>query len=133
MVIRDELYRLAKQLKFDVIDLRTPPVKDSLEKNLQKLIDRTITVDAVYLPLDSFLLTQAQVIGPKLRAAQIKSIAAQKKYILCNADEAMDECRALIRQSRQMVDGQNVCPGAIDIIGVEFHHRSGCKRLARAT
>lgn len=81
MVIRDELYRLANQLNFEVVDLRSPPVKDSLEKNLQKLIDKTIAVDAVYLPLDSFLLTQAPVIGPKLRAAQIKSIAAQKKYI----------------------------------------------------
>lgn len=81
MVIRNELYRLADQLNFGVIDLRSPPVKDILEENLQKLIDKAITVDAVYLPLDSFLLTQAHVIGPKLQAAQIKSIAAQKKYI----------------------------------------------------
>jgi ABC-type uncharacterized transport system substrate-binding protein len=81
MVIRNELYAIAKDFGFEVIDLRSPPVQDSLEKNLQKLIDKSIVVDAVYLPLDSFLLTKAELISTKLRAAKIKSIAAQKKYI----------------------------------------------------
>ncbi len=43
--------------------------------------DKSIIVDAIYLPLDSFLLTKAQLIGPKLRSAKILSIASQKKYI----------------------------------------------------
>ncbi len=81
MVIRNELYAIAKDFGFEVIDLRSPPVQDSLEQNLQKLIDKSIVVDAVYLPLDSFLLTKAELIGTKLRAGKIKSVAAQKKYI----------------------------------------------------
>jgi ABC-type uncharacterized transport system substrate-binding protein len=81
MVIRNELYAIAKDFGFEVIDLRSPPVQDSLEQNLQKLVDKSIVVDAVYLPLDSFLLTKAELIGTKLRTAKIKSIAAQKKYI----------------------------------------------------
>jgi hypothetical protein len=52
MVIRGELHRLAKQLDFEVIDLRSPPVENILEKNLQKLIDKAIAVDAVYQPPD---------------------------------------------------------------------------------
>jgi putative tryptophan/tyrosine transport system substrate-binding protein len=81
MVIRDELYNLGKKHNFEVIDLRSPPAEDLLEKNLQALNNKQIVVDAVYLPLDSYLLTKADVIGPRLRSAKIKSIAAQKKYI----------------------------------------------------
>ena len=38
-------------------------------------------MDAIYLPLDSFLITRAEEIGDKLRAAKIPSIGAQKKFI----------------------------------------------------
>lgn len=81
MVIRQELYDMAKQLQLDVIDLRSPPVQDILQEHLQKLIDKSIVVDAVYLPLDSFLITRAELIGTQLRAAKIKSIGAQKQFI----------------------------------------------------
>jgi len=50
MITRKELYNVAKDLDFEVIDLRSPPVQKMLQENLQKLIDESILVDAVYLP-----------------------------------------------------------------------------------
>jgi ABC-type uncharacterized transport system substrate-binding protein len=52
-----------------------------LQENLQKVIDKSILVDAVYLPSDSFLVSNAELIGSKLRAAKVKSIGAIKSFI----------------------------------------------------
>ena len=81
MVMRSTLYELGKQYGFSVIDFRSPPSKDMLDKNLDSLRADPSAVDAIYLPLDSFLMTKADVIGPELRSLKIKTIAAQKKYI----------------------------------------------------
>jgi ABC-type uncharacterized transport system substrate-binding protein len=81
MIIRKELYNIAKDFDFEVIDLRSPPVKKMLQENLQKVIDKSILVDAVYLPSDSFLVSNAELIGSKLRAAKVKSIGAIKSFI----------------------------------------------------
>jgi putative ABC transport system substrate-binding protein len=81
MIIRKELYNIAKEFDFEVIDLRSPPVQKMLQENLQKVIDKSILVDAVYLPSDSFLVSNAELIGSKLRAAKVKSIGANKSFI----------------------------------------------------
>jgi putative ABC transport system substrate-binding protein len=81
MIIRKELYKVAKDLDFEVIDLRSPPVQKMLQENLQGLIDGSILVDAVYLPSDSFLVSNAKLIGSQLRAAKIKSIGEVKSFI----------------------------------------------------
>jgi ABC-type uncharacterized transport system substrate-binding protein len=81
MITRKELYNVAKDLDFEVIDLRSPPVQKMLQENLQKVIDKSILVDAVYLPSDSFLVSNAELIGSKLRAAKVKSIGAIKSFI----------------------------------------------------
>ena len=81
MIIRKELYNIAKDFDFEVIDLRSPPVQKMLQENLQKVIDKSILVDAVYLPSDSFLVSNAELICSKLRAAKVKSIGAIKSFI----------------------------------------------------
>lgn len=81
IIIRKELYDVAKHLGFKVIDLRSPPAQEMLQENLQKIIDQSILVDAVYLPSDSFLASNAELIGSRLRTAKIKSIAATKRFI----------------------------------------------------
>jgi len=81
MITRKELYNVAKDLDFEVIDLRSPPVQKMLQENLQKLIDESILVDAVYLPSDSFLVSNAKLIGSQLRTAKVKSIGAIKSFI----------------------------------------------------
>lgn len=81
MIIRKELYNVAKDYNFEVIDLRIPPLQNKLRENLQKLIDGSILVDAVYLPSDSFLVSNAKLIGSQLRAAKIKSIGEIMSFI----------------------------------------------------
>ena len=81
LIVRKELYNIAKDFDFEVIDLRSPPVQKMLKENLQKVIDKAILVDAVYLPSDSFLVSNAELIGKQLRAARVKSIGAIKSFI----------------------------------------------------
>lgn len=81
MITRKELYNIAKDLDFEVIDLRSPPAKKMLQENLQKLMDESIVVDAVYLPPDSYLVSNAKLIGSQLRTAKIKSIGAIQRFI----------------------------------------------------
>jgi putative tryptophan/tyrosine transport system substrate-binding protein len=81
MLIREKLTEVARPLGIEVIDIRSAPALEMLQENLQKLRDKTIAVDAVYLPADSFHISNAKMIGAELRAARIKSIAALESYI----------------------------------------------------
>jgi putative ABC transport system substrate-binding protein len=81
MIMRKELYKVAKDFDLEVIDLRSPPAQKMLQENLQKLIDKSILVDAVYLAPDSFLVSNAELIGSQLRAAKVKSIGSVKSFI----------------------------------------------------
>ena len=81
MLIRDKVREVAASLQIEVVDLRSPPAQDMLQENLKKLRDRSIAVDAVYLPADSFLVSRAKLIGTELRAAKVKSIAAIETYV----------------------------------------------------
>jgi ABC-type uncharacterized transport system substrate-binding protein len=81
MLVRDKISEIGRKLRFEIIDLRSPPAQDMLQENLQKLKDRSVVVDAVYLPPDSFLVSNAQLIGSELRAAKVKSIASLEPFI----------------------------------------------------
>lgn len=81
LLIREQLRQLAASRQIEIIDLRSPPAMDSLKENLQKLKNKSIVVDALYIPSDSFMRTNAQLIGSELRAARIKSFGATKDYI----------------------------------------------------
>jgi putative tryptophan/tyrosine transport system substrate-binding protein len=81
MLVRDKVSQVARKSRFEVVDLRSPPAQEMLQENLQKLRDKSIVVDAVYLPPDSFLVSNAQLIGSELRAAKIKSIASVETFI----------------------------------------------------
>lgn len=81
MAVRKELFEIAKRYQIEVIDLPSAPVLDVLQSNLQKLRNKSVQVDAVYLPQDSFLVSQARHIGSELRGAKVKSIAAIKDFV----------------------------------------------------
>jgi putative ABC transport system substrate-binding protein len=81
MLVREKLVEVARPLGLEVVDLRSPPAQNMLEDNLSKLRDRSIAVDAVYLPADSFIVSRSQLIGTELRAARIKSIGAIERYV----------------------------------------------------
>ncbi len=80
-IIREELQLIAKSHQFKLIELRTAPVRNILDKNLIKIEDGTVTVDAVYLPTDSYLVSNADLIGSRLKKAGVVSFGAQKEYI----------------------------------------------------
>ena len=81
MLVRDKLVEVARPLNIEVVDLRSPPVQDMLQENLQKLRDRTIAVDAVYLSSDSFIVSNAKLVGAELRAAKVRSIASIEAFV----------------------------------------------------
>jgi ABC-type uncharacterized transport system substrate-binding protein len=81
MLVRDKISEIGGKLRFEIIDLRSPPAQDMLQENLQKLKDRSVVVDAVYLPPDSFLVSNAKLIGSELMAAKVKSIASIETFI----------------------------------------------------
>jgi ABC-type uncharacterized transport system substrate-binding protein len=81
MLIREKLSKIAQQLHIGLVDLRSPPAQDMLNANLRKLHNGSMVVDAVYLPQDSFLVSQAKLIGAELKAAKVKSIASIKEYV----------------------------------------------------
>jgi putative ABC transport system substrate-binding protein len=81
MLVREKFTEMAKKFNFEVVDLRSPPAQEMLQENLEKLRNKSIAVDAVYLPPDSFLVSNAKLIGTELTAAKIKSIASLETYI----------------------------------------------------
>jgi len=80
MIIYSKLIQLGIKYNFEVVPLRSP-IKRMLNENLYKLTSNTLSVDAVYLPADSFIVSNAKLIGQKLREAKIKSIGAIKEYV----------------------------------------------------
>lgn len=80
-VIKDKFSYIAKKYGLAVINLPSPPVENMLESNLEKIANKSIVVDVVYLPLDSFLISKAQLICDKLKTARVVSIGSQEDYI----------------------------------------------------
>lgn len=78
---RKRLQELSEDFQFELIDLRSPPESKMLEKNLQQLADKTVVTDAVYVPADSFMISNSQLIGSGLRKAGVKSIAGNKRLV----------------------------------------------------
>lgn len=81
LIIRNELHRYGKERGFEVIDFRSPPVDQVLAKNLADLNKNPGIVDAVYLAPDSYLTSEAALIGAQLRQAKIMSISQIRSLI----------------------------------------------------
>jgi len=79
--IRTELLGIAQQHNFDIQEFRSPPVKRMLQKNLKRLQEYPTGIDAVYFPLDSYLVSEASLIGQSIKAVDILSIGALKEYV----------------------------------------------------
>ena len=79
--IRTELLVIAKQRNFEIQEFRSPPVKHMLEKNLKQLREHPESIDAVYFPLDSYLVSEASLIGQSIKMIDILSIGALKEYV----------------------------------------------------
>ena len=81
MAIRQNLKDMSARFGIEVIDFRSPPTDNALLQILEKLKRKSVVVDAVYLPQDSFIVSKAELIGAALKSAKVKSIGSIKKYI----------------------------------------------------
>ena len=81
MLIREELYRIARKYDFQVVDFRCPPQTDFLKNNLDLLIANPGLVDAVFIPSDSYLNSQAELIGEKLLNARVAGFSSLRNLI----------------------------------------------------
>ena len=80
-LIRQDLQKDSKNNAIDLVELRCPPNSGKLQQFLNQLKSGELKLDAVYLPLDSYLLANAKLIGDSLRDAGIFSVGAQQDYI----------------------------------------------------
>ncbi|MCP4135884.1 MAG: hypothetical protein GY754_33255 [bacterium] len=80
-IIHGELLRIAKDMNFTVIPLNSPSATGKLKENLKKLVNRSVQVDAVYLPSDSYIVSNAGLVCKQLNKAGIKTIGALRKFI----------------------------------------------------
>src|SRR5262245_19193254 len=60
MLVRDKISEIGSRSRFEIVDLRSPPAQDMLQENLQKLKNKTVAIDVIYLPPDSFLVSNAK-------------------------------------------------------------------------
>lgn len=75
-----EMEKSARKYGFQIIQLPSPTV-EVLEKNLKKLTAKEIDADAVYLPSDSFLASQAPRIASYTNAARILTIGGSSAFV----------------------------------------------------
>ena len=78
MIMRDKLKKLGVKYGFQVIDLSLPPANKQrlLRKYTQALRTGEMELDAVYLPMDTYISTQAGEIAKAMHDLQIKTIGA---------------------------------------------------------
>lgn len=79
--ILNELREIAKKMNFKLTEFRTAPEVDSLNSTLEEVASQSDKIDSVCLPLDSFLVSNANTISDKLKKEGLPSIGAQKDYI----------------------------------------------------
>ncbi len=80
MAIRKNLNDMSARFGLEVIDFRSP-TENALLQSLEKLKTKSVVVNAIYLPQDSFIVSKAELIGAALKSAKVISIGSIKKYI----------------------------------------------------
>lgn len=81
MLIRKEMNRYSSENNIEILDMRCPPFPDVLDKRMKELKDISDEIDAVFLPPDSFMVSNSRKIGSYLREINMKSIGSIKTFI----------------------------------------------------
>lgn len=76
-----EMNAISRKLNFDVVELDVSPRNNTLEQALEDLTKKRIEIDAVFLPNDSFLISQAKLIAQTLCAGKIPVIGAHEDFV----------------------------------------------------
>lgn len=80
IIVVSSLVELGKKLGFEIIPLYAPTLK-ILKRHLSDLENKNIIADAVYLPTDSFIVSNSKLIASVLNKLKIKSIGSIRDYI----------------------------------------------------
>jgi putative ABC transport system substrate-binding protein len=104
-IIKKQLIGISEKMGFEVITLRCPPVGPLFEQHLTNVANNTIGVDAIYLPSDSFLASQAKRIGRQLKKGKIASIGSIRRFVEMGALlGTVPDYYALGTQAAQVID-----------------------------
>ncbi|MEH6825713.1 MAG: ABC transporter substrate binding protein [Motiliproteus sp.] len=80
-MVLERLERIGQSQGFDVIPFRTPADDKILFQQIRRFHEHSPSIDALYLPMDSYLLSRAEQIGQLLLAEKIPALAAHQDYI----------------------------------------------------
>lgn len=80
-IILIELHEIAESKKLNFYHYRIAPVGDLIETQIQKIRNQSKVLDVIYLPLDSYVVSNASEICYTLKDIGIPTIGAQKEYI----------------------------------------------------
>ena len=118
-LILDRLIALEKKFQFEVTLLRVSPGNNRLQHLLSALNDGSISVDAVYLPGATYLLSQTEIIGKQLKQAKIKSIGGIERYMRYGVMMGtVSDYPELGRQAARIID-RNQKGESLDKIGIQ--------------
>ena len=81
VIILDQLEQLAEKNGFSVVRFRVPGDSQRLLQQLEQLNQHRPTINALYLPLDSFLLSNSAQIEKALLKLDMPALAAHQDYI----------------------------------------------------
>ena len=81
-IIYRKLKNIAKDFNFKLVEFQCSPESKHLENKLQKIISKSIIIDAVYLPMDSYVISNSLLIGEQLRIAKIISAPPRTTRII---------------------------------------------------
>ncbi|MEK7990123.1 MAG: ABC transporter substrate binding protein [Thiotrichaceae bacterium] len=76
LIIRKKLQKIAVKQGFKIIDLSLPPDTEQLDKYVQAIKNNELQLDAVYLPMDTFISMQAKEIADAMHSLNVKTIGA---------------------------------------------------------
>lgn len=83
--LKDEAKRAGTRYGYQVVELPCTPGTDQLEKNLKKVAEKRVRIDAVYLPTASYLASNSAFVVGKLNEARVPTIAAQEDFVKAGA------------------------------------------------
>lgn len=80
-IAKSRLEELAEKYNYKIISYRAAPETDYLSKSLAEIRKKKKEIDIIYLPLDSYLITQANSIGKELKRLNLASFGAHKTFV----------------------------------------------------
>ncbi len=95
----EELIELAKERNIKVVPIRTKPERKTLKNQLERAFNQIDKIDVLYFPLDSFMLSNAEILLNCSVKFDAIPIGANKKYISAGIPLGLDSDYAFLGTS----------------------------------